>query len=87
MSDRLPHQITVAHTFLEIGNLSHYLTMFQAIARAFVDDKVPDASGQQIDEALETIAKKGRADDNAPKCMVECVEFLQMLRQTKQDVL
>lgn len=78
--------IAPAHAFLSEANLVNYITMFQTLGGAIANGRVLGASNQELDEALEAIAEGRRHDNNALDCSVECVEFLQMLRQTRRDI-
>ncbi len=86
MKNDLTSGIALAHAFLSGANLVNYITMFQTLGGAIANGRVPSASNQELDEALEAIAEGGRHDNNALDCSVECAEFLQMLRQTRQDI-
>lgn len=59
--------------------LGSMLTTFTTIAHAFTENE-----DERVDEFLESISTRGRSGDDAPEGLVECVDFLLMLRQTKR---
>lgn len=69
----------LASAYLNQADALHILTMFATIALKVVNGP------PLTDELLNVLAKGARPRSDAPELFVECLEFLQMLRQTRQD--
>lgn len=69
----------LAFAYLDQADAMHVLTMFATIAFGVVNGPPP------TDELLNSLVEGARSRDDIPEFLVECVEFLQMLRQTRQD--